>query len=661
MNIEYKKVNFIEEENRIEYKNIKENKQIYFNVCLYSDKFREYQKNLFNDFYTKILELVEKNDNLLDFKKNMESEIKQFNTQLKIFQEKVNIEDKITIKWVIQIIWDKTYIAALIWESSLIIFRENKLESVIVNEVEEEDKIDIFWEIIEWELEDKDKIITIYSNIYNYMTDDEIKELVNTENILNTLEDILTTRVRKEEIWKIEELDIHIEKIKIQNKENFKLNYNKYIDKIKKHKYAIATIITLSIIFFIIFAIFSYLWENKKQVVEISWKKVQVDLDDIKRQVDAFWKLNFNKWKWIEVKKAEYEKIMKELNALEKENIQTIEIQKLKKALEKNYYNTFNINIISKSDDIMKNIYNFWEKELKQLSWINQIVNTNLRLNIVWEKWAIIWFIDKKYKWILQTIKLPIKIKTCSKNLAWNGLYCITDNDSIYNISKYWVFELKNSQWTWPKDIVSIGIYWNNKIYLLTKNKDLNKKWIYIIKYVLKWKNKFWPAINYIFSKDTDKNLLDKITTGSNLFIDWSKQYKWSFLISWIKSVLQAYRKDNFSNELNLRNIPWWEKAIIDDKNDFSWKLKVIANIGSKYLHVFDFATNSLITYLTSPYKTNDKYFNSYNLIYKHKVKFLFDKEKIKDVIVTYNSTTKKQVAYILTDKWIYSLDLWQF
>jgi len=653
MNVDYKKIDLIEDINKIEYQNIKDDKKIYLSICLHTDKFKEYQKNLFNDFYSKVLELLEKNSIFLDFKKSIESEIKQFNTQLKIFQEKINIDYKIDIRWIIQIIRKETYISALIWESSIIIFRDEKLESVITNEIEDEDKIDIFWEIVEWELENKDKIISMCTNIYNYMTDNEIKDIISTENVLETLNNIITTRVQKEEIWKIEELNISIEKIKFESKKEF--NLNKYANILKKHKYTIWIMIAISIIFFVIFSIFSYMGSNKKQVVEIWWKQIEVSLENLKRQIDTFSKFDFWNNNDVSTKKIEYEKIIEELDMFEKNNIQTLEIKELRKKVEQNYYKGFNINLISKNDGLLQNIYNFSKEELEQLSWTKQIFKSSLKLDVVWEKWTLLWIIDNNYKWTLQKINIPTKIKTCTTNLDWNWLYCVMEDDIIYNISKYWITSIKNSQWNWPKNIVSIATYGTNKMYILTKDKNLNDKWIYIVRYVLNNKDNFWSSTNYVFIKKTDKKLIDSITTDSNMDIDGT-------FIIWNKDgILQAYRNDNLSNNMNLRQIPWWDNALIDDKKDFSWKRKIISNVWSNYIHIFDFATNSLVTYLTSPYKTNTSSIDYYKLIYKYKVKFVFDNEIIENIIVNYNNTTKKQIAYILTDKWIYSIDLWQF
>lgn len=650
MNINHNKIDLIQNENKIEYQYIKDNKKIYFSICLHSKKFKEYQKNLFNDFYSKILELLENNTIFLDFKKAVESEIKQFNTQLKVFQEKINNEDKLDIRWAIQFIWNETYVAWLIWESSLIIFRNEKLESVIVNEVEEEDKIDIFWEIVEWDLENKDKIVLVCTNIYNYLSDNEIKEIINTHDVLKTLEDILTTRVEKVEIWKIEELNINIEKIKVENKTRFDIE--KYRNILKDNKYTIWTIITISIIFFVIFSIFSYLGKNKKQIIEVNWKQIEANIDELKRKIDSFWKLENTD---TQSAKQTYKEILAELDMYDKNNIQTLEIKELKKKVEKSYYKSFNINLISKWDGLLQNIYNFKEEELEELSWVQSILKSSSRINIVWNKWVLLWTINNKYKWIIQKINLPTNIKTCSNNLDWNWVYCVMENNDIYNISKVWITALTNSQWEWPNNIDSIDIYGANKMYLLTSDEKLNKDGIYISRYVLNGTNNFTSPTNYVFTDDTKDELKSMITSWSNMNIDGT------FVISSKKWILQAYRNDNFTNNVKLRQISWWDKAIIDDENDFSWKVKVISNLNSNYIHLFDFATNSLVTYLTSPYKTNSAYTNSYNLIYKYKTKFIFDKETIKDVIVDYNTTTKKKIVYILTDKWVYTLDLQQF
>ena len=147
--VTFKKEVFVEPESIVEFKHKEQNKFFTLDINLYSDKFKEYQKNLFSEFFSKVLDLNSQYDNFLDFKRALEVEIKQFNTQLRTFQEKINLEEKIEIRGSLQIVWNENYLSVLMGETSLVIVRHHKLESVIINEVEPEDKIDIFSEIIE--------------------------------------------------------------------------------------------------------------------------------------------------------------------------------------------------------------------------------------------------------------------------------------------------------------------------------------------------------------------------------------------------------------------------------------------------------------------------------------------------------------------------------
>jgi len=370
MNINYDKISFLDVDNTIEYKKELENwNKIFFNINLYTQKFKEYQKKLFIEFYTKVLEIEENTSNFLDFKKKLENSIKEFNLQLKVFQEKISLEEKIEIRWNLQVFYKENYLSVLIWESSNIIFRNNKLEVVIPNEVEEEDKIDIFSEIIEWELETNDIIISIWCNIYNYMNNNEIKDIILNDNIEENLIKILSVRIEENEIWYIITESIKFEKIVIDTKKE------DYIKKVKtnisKYKYPIWIILWFSIILFLIVSIFSYMWQNKDKVINIWWESFTNNIDDLKRKIDSFSKLENTNSKNA---KEQYTSIMNELNTYQKNNIQVLEIKELKKKMEQNYYRWFHINIVSENDWILDTIYTINTKSAQELSWLNQLI-----------------------------------------------------------------------------------------------------------------------------------------------------------------------------------------------------------------------------------------------------------------------------------------------
>ena len=105
--------------------------------------------------------------------------------------------------------------------------------------------------------------------------------------------------------------------------------------------------------------------------------------------------------------------------------------------------------------------------------------------------------------------------------------------------------------------------------------------------------------------------------------------------------------------------MPGLEKGIISDK-DFSWKVKVISWPNDKYVYLYDYATSSLVVYLTTPYKTNDAYTTSYRLKYLFKVRFDLG-SPVRDVTVIYNPAQNVRTIYVLTEKWIQKTTLEEF
>jgi hypothetical protein len=61
--------------------------------------------------------------------------------------------------------------------------------------------IDFFSEMIEGELENEDQIILLACKIHNYISDSELKEMIQLDiDILSSLKEILLTRVEEKEI-----------------------------------------------------------------------------------------------------------------------------------------------------------------------------------------------------------------------------------------------------------------------------------------------------------------------------------------------------------------------------------------------------------------------------------------------------------------------------
>ena len=68
-------------------------------------------------------------------------------------------------------------------------------------------------------MENDDTLVQINCNIYNYLSDAEIKEIIQSEDIVNTFFEVLTTRVEPTEIGFISCLKFNFEKIIIVHDE----------------------------------------------------------------------------------------------------------------------------------------------------------------------------------------------------------------------------------------------------------------------------------------------------------------------------------------------------------------------------------------------------------------------------------------------------------
>ncbi len=642
---------FLEEDRVLQLKFEDENKKIYLDVVFYSDSFLEYQKNLFSDFFSNVLILKDKYDNFYDFREYLEKEITKFNTQLNIFQEKLNLDTKIEIRWILQIIWDQDYIWVLIWETSLIIWRNNKLEAVIINEIEEDDKIDVFSEIVRGELEDNDKLISVGCNVYNYLWDEELKDIINTWEINWTLYEVLSTRIEPAQIGFIISLVYEFKIVKVEISSS-KEKFNKVKQFLQNYKYPIWIWVSLFVIFLLILSVFSYIWNNQPTITTtIDWKKVKLklDIDSIKRQIDAFSKLDNTN---TQLAKQQYENIKKELSELEKANIQVLEVKELKKKLDQLYFKGFHINIVTNEDWILDSIYKFSDKDKALLSGLQQLIYTNGYLNVISKKAVALGIVSKNLKPTYQTISVA-NIKTCTKNLSQNGVYCALTNNDILNISKYWVSSVKNLDKSWPDNIVSINTYGVNKFYVLTTSKKYISNNSPIIRYVLNSRDTFGKATPYILSNKTDSKLLNWIFTGSTFAIDGT------FLVWTKEGLAQFYRKNYFDTKFYARLVPGWEQAKISN-SDFTGKVKVITSDNDKYVYLYDYSTQSLVVYLSTPYKTNTSYTFSYKLKYLFKIKFNLNSQ-VKDVDVIYKPSLSKRVVYILTTNGIYKTDLENF
>ena len=181
--------------------------QVDFFVQIGSEKFVDYQKELFEEFLANFLnqavnsELTENEIELL-----AETELKKLNDSLLSFAEKLHDMPVFDIRGYFQLFVDEKIKIWLIGNSSLMIFRENRLYTSLENPFEENAKIDTFTDFIGGETLQGDVYLYAGMRLADALDQNDVEEmqaLLEEQNVavlIDALDAVLSSRVDKSEI-----------------------------------------------------------------------------------------------------------------------------------------------------------------------------------------------------------------------------------------------------------------------------------------------------------------------------------------------------------------------------------------------------------------------------------------------------------------------------
>ena len=176
-------------------------------IQLHSEKFLEYQKEILQEFVADFLDKT-KDQPLTskEIEQLLESELQKLNTQLQSFADKLRDVPKCDLRGYVQVIVDQTVKTWMIGKTTLMIFRDEKVYSVLENSYQEQTNIDQFSDFIGGEIERGDVFMyagTKLSDILDQQDLDELQQVLSNENaaaMLDVLGDILGARVEKSQI-----------------------------------------------------------------------------------------------------------------------------------------------------------------------------------------------------------------------------------------------------------------------------------------------------------------------------------------------------------------------------------------------------------------------------------------------------------------------------
>ncbi len=670
MQIREKKHNYLANNQSFSFKEkLSNGVQINTYVVMETEKFLEYQKDLLKDF---LADFIDKANTEIydewDLKSNLEEWLQDLNVKLKLFADKVSDVDRFPIKWYIQILAGNLLMASMIWNTSIMIFRDKKLYYQLHNWTTKKSKIDTFSDFVEWDIESGDETVYVGTKISDVIEQSDIKEMEwilswDESSLDSFLEQALTTRIDKEKIgimatyyihWNIKETQV----LTKGNKRWLKIKWWAWTKKVLANKYYV-TIAILSIV--ILFMLYNVLWQllntsNQSVFTTASGTVVDITIEDIKKDIYMFQQMDpTSDQKWVK-----YNEIVEKLTILEEKWRWLEDVESLRWIIQNDYYKWFNIirlESLSQLDDPatwIKTRHLSLNNTEKEKIWEVLTVSYQRWINIWWTDWSLIGAVNDWARWSLIEYGIDDTIKWCSENLLRDWLYCYTEDGRIFSVTKSGIEPVITSDPGWfPDTVWGVGVYGKANLYVFQPNLSSSLSGVFVTRY----RNTVWSQISYQEWQDYyltpwyDSWFNLDLASFSSFAID-------STFLTWDKWSLYQLRRPGYGSLLDVRKIAlmWWDQIT----NKYSDDVKVISHLGSKYVYLFDKNTKTFAAYTSKPLKTNDQYNTQYDLYYLFSFKFDLKDEEVIDVAIP-ESTWNRPEMYILTNQWVNKVNLYEY
>lgn len=666
MQIKEQKFNYLEEENLFSFKETLTNgMQIRASVLFEETKFIDYQKDLIQDFLGEFIEVCNQETSDMDnIKSNLETWLESLNTKLKLFAEKVRDVEKFEIKWYIQIISDAVFMASMIWDVTIMIFRDSKVYYSLHNWVDNRAKVDLFSDFVEWDIQKNDEILYVWTKISDVLDDQDLKEVEvilgsQESELLDFMEQLLLTRIQKEAIWFMAYYLIHWampKKSLIDEKFKNRLANSRLMklkDTFFSNKYHITVLVLALIVLFLLYSVLTQLLkQNGSAFTTQSGTVVDITIDDIKKDIYLFKAMDPTS----DQKGIKYNEILQKMDLLQTKWKWIEDIIQLKKIIQADYYAGFNIiylTSLSKLDDPAMNkktkILTFSSIENSKL-WTPISIAAEKDMMIAWNKAALIWALNDWMRWTLIDYTVTDAINWCSISLLRNWLYCFSSKWNIYLITKAGMETVTTTD-GFPSRIWWVAVYGKANLYVF--QPSLGIWWLFVTRY----RNTLWS-----------QSIFQWWWNYSVALASWAKFASWywdfssfaidaTFLTRANGKFYQLWR-DPASSRLSIREVPlmWWDKIT----SVYSNNVKVIAKLNSKYVYLFDKSNQTFTVYESRPVKTNDVYSSNYSLYYMFRMTFALDNNKVVDVDIP-EVTWERPELYILSNDWVNKVKLYEF
>ena len=118
-------------------------------IQIHSDKFVDYQKEIFQEFVADFVDQVKSTAlSSRDVEELLEKHLQNLNTKLQSFADKLRDVPKCDLRGYVQVILDEGVKTWMIGKTTLLIFRGDKLYSLLENSYQEQSNVDQFSDFI---------------------------------------------------------------------------------------------------------------------------------------------------------------------------------------------------------------------------------------------------------------------------------------------------------------------------------------------------------------------------------------------------------------------------------------------------------------------------------------------------------------------------------
>lgn len=667
MHLKEKKFLYLEQENSFNFiEELSNGIRLKMFVGFQSEKFLDFQRDLLQDFIAELKDkIVDDHYDIDEVKQHFEIALQNLNVKLKAFADKVRDVEYFGIKWYIQLVIDNILMLSMIGDVSVMIFRDEKLYYSLTNSVNEKGKIDIFSDFVEWDVESQDQLIYVGTKVSDVFDTNDFKEMESVlrsedTHLIKIFQEILNARLDKKAFGFIFHYLVTGAAVKTHDDYIKKMSQHSIFAKIKgtlfKNKYqATVVILSIFILFMGINLLSQVLKSNTDTFVTSDGVTVDLTIEDIKKDLFMFQSMDPTS----EEKSIKYNEILSKLDVLQSKWRWLEDVAQFRKVLQAEYYKGFNIvyvSSLSKFDDATlgkkTKILSFNTSETTKLGDI-QWLYVSRNMFIAWTKSALVGALDDNMRGTLVDYNLPSTdaVKWCSLNLLWDGVYCFTNNSTVYSVTKAWIQPVTTTdEEPFTKNIAGLATYGKSNLYVFENSVSAVGNTTLVTRYrntvwsqtIYQWGQKYYLAPNLTW--------FSVVSGFSSFAIDGS------FLTRNDGKLYQFRRNPPTAFTLDMREI----KLLGGDKKalQYSDDVKVISSVNSKYVFLFDRANQTFTVYESRPAKSADAY--NYGLYYVFMFKFDTGTSKIIDVEIPDSSWNRPEM-YILSSEGVNKIALYDF